>query len=93
MFTDKTLPVIEFHALQKYIQEVAVQQWSGLNPKARVMLGIVRLPTIPKPEEIIDWFTDKRRLFELHDLPETFIIEYKMCYIIVSQSHPTYAES
>jgi len=93
MITEQ-IPVIELHTLRKYIQEVAVLQWPQANPKFLVMRGIVNLPpTSPTAKQIIDWFTDKRELFELHDLPETFIIQDRMMYILVSEGNPTYAES
>jgi hypothetical protein len=88
------IPVIELYELRKYIQEIAEKQWSNLTPKQMVMRGMVNLPTTsPTAQQIIDWFVDKRELFELYDLPETFIIKHQMMYILVSEGNPTYAES
>lgn len=93
MITEQ-MPVIEFQTLRKYIQEISEKQWSRLKPQQMVMRGMVNLPTTsPTAQQIIDWFVDKRELFELYDLPETFIIKHSGMYILVSYANPTYAES
>jgi ABC-type multidrug transport system permease subunit len=87
------MPVIEFNELRKYIQEIAKKQWSNLRPEQMAMRGMVNLPSTQTAKQIIDWFVDKRELFELHELPDTFIIKHQMAYILVSEGNPTYAES
>lgn len=86
------IPVIELQALRKYVQETAESQWSKLNAQRMVMRGIINLPHSPEAKQIIDWFVDKRELFEMRDLPETFIIKDRMTYILMSSGNPTYAE-
>jgi hypothetical protein len=88
------IPVIELHTLREYVQKIAKEQWTTLKPERMIVRGIVNLPTSsPDVKQIIDWFADKRDLFEMRDLPETFIIKHNMRYILMSSGNPTYAES
>ncbi len=87
------IPVITLNDLIKQVLEIAEKQWHVLKPRHIIMGGMVKLSTTnPTPEQIIEWFADKRERFDLKELPDTFVINYTKGLILISCEIPTYAE-